>query len=706
MTVKNTEKQLKETQETIRILQEELNETNRGLVALSMELEERVEARTEQLKKSNEKLKEEINRRKEVEEKSRRKMFDLGERIKEMKGLYDVTRTLADHRKSLDEILTEIMRFIPEAWQYPAITCSRITFEKKEYKTENFKETPWKQSAGILAFGKKTGLLEIYYLEEKPVLYEGPFLKEERELIDSIAMQIGKFIERYRTDRALKESEKKFRTLVENIKLGVYRSTGPGGKLLEVNPGFARLFGYKNKDELLKINLKEIYGNPKDREKFNEEMLKNGFVKNLEIVFKRKDGKTFIGSETAVVVRDEEGNVNYYDGIVEDITERKEAEEALKESEEKFRNLSEQSPNMIFINRKGKIVYANKKCEELTGYSREEFYSPDFDYLELIEPEHRELVLKSFQKHMNGEDVEPVEYTLRTKNGVKIDAILTTKLIKSGGEEAILGIITDITEQKNAEKQLMQLNRELTRSNEELQQFAHVASHDLQEPLRMVASYVQLLERRYKGKLDEDADEFIGYAVDGAKRMQNLINNLLLYSRVGIRGKPFKREDMNVLLNKALENLKITIEENDAEITYDKLPVVECDELQMVQVFQNLIGNSIKFRTEDKPKIHISAEKNDKSWLFSVRDNGIGIESRYRDRIFIIFQSLHSKKEYPGSGIGLTISKKIIERHGGSMWFSSKPEQGTTFYFSIPVRGGVNNNVQISKTEACGNSSH
>ncbi|MCC5655943.1 GAF domain-containing protein [Nostoc sp. XA010] len=251
------------------------------------------------------------------------------------------------------------------------------------------------------------------------------------------------------------------------------------------------------------------------------------------------------------------------------------------------------------------------------------------------------------------------------------------------------------------EKQSQQ-SQELARSNAELEQFAYVASHDLQEPLRMVTSYLQLLERRYKNQLDNNADQFINYAVDGARRMQTLINDLLNYSRVSTRGQPFMRVNCSIVLEQAIANLQIAISDSQAIVTHDPLPQVMADATQLIQVFQNLIGNAIKFCQNQQPRIHIGVAKTDANpdgeslnvtpsvdeWLFWVCDNGIGLESQYAERIFIIFQRLHGRDKYPGTGIGLAICKKIIERHGGRIWVESKLGQGSTFYFTIPDRAG------------------
>ncbi len=257
----------------------------------------------------------------------------------------------------------------------------------------------------------------------------------------------------------------------------------------------------------------------------------------------------------------------------------------------------------------------------------------------------------------------------------------------------------EITNRKRAEEELKGYAAKLERSNQELEQFAYIASHDLQEPLRMVASYTQLLGRRYKGKLDSDADEFIAYAVDGATRMQGLINGLLSYSRVGTKGKDFEPTECEAVFDRTLDNLQKAVEESGAKVTHDPLPTVMADDMQLGQLFQNLIGNAIKFRSEEHPSIHVSCERIEESaignrqsamnngWVFSVRDNGIGLDPEFTGRIFIIFQRLHKRGEYPGTGIGLAVCKKIVERHGGRIWVESDPGKGSTFYFTIPLRG-------------------
>jgi len=241
-------------------------------------------------------------------------------------------------------------------------------------------------------------------------------------------------------------------------------------------------------------------------------------------------------------------------------------------------------------------------------------------------------------------------------------------------------------ERMHAVKELEQTADELERSNADLQQFAYAASHDLQEPLRSIAGFVRLLEKRYKDKLDSDADDFIRYIVDGVRRMQMIIKDLLEYSRVGTNGGEFKPADSSSAVEKAISNLQAAIKDSGATVTHDAMPTVIADELQLVRLFQNLIGNAIKFRGEEPPKVHVAAVRKGNEWIFSVNDNGIGIDPEQAERIFVIFQRLHTREEYPGTGIGLAICKKIAERHGGNIWVESETGKGSTFFFTLPYR--------------------
>jgi light-regulated signal transduction histidine kinase (bacteriophytochrome) len=285
-----------------------------------------------------------------------------------------------------------------------------------------------------------------------------------------------------------------------------------------------------------------------------------------------------------------------------------------------------------------------------------------------------------------GEAIDEFETRRQRKDGSLVPVVLCISplLAEDGSVIGASAIVHDITDRKQAEENLRRTAEELKKSNSDLEQFASVASHDLQEPLRMVTGFVQLLHQQYSGRLDAEADKYIDFAVDGAKRMHTLINDLLAYARIGTRGRPPVTTRADEALRDALANLRSSIEETAAEITCGDLPVIQADEGQLAQLFQNLVGNAIKFRGQSPPKIRVEARQQDDGWLFSVGDNGIGIAPEFGERIFLIFQRLHSRREYPGTGIGLAICKRIVDRHGGRIWVESQAGRGSTFYFTLP----------------------
>ncbi|MGD8926551.1 MAG: PAS domain S-box protein [Thioalkalispiraceae bacterium] len=353
-----------------------------------------------------------------------------------------------------------------------------------------------------------------------------------------------------------------------------------------------------------------------------------------------------------------------------------------------FRQLLEAAPDaIIIVNSDGCIILVNQMAEKMFGYERSELMGKP---VEILLPEQfRDGHQRHRQAYFSDAHTRPMgsglELHAQHKNGTQIPVEISLSPLQSDNGQLVTAVVRDISERQKAREALEQHARDLERSNAELEQFAYVASHDLQEPLRMVASYAQLLGRRYRDQLDTDADEFIDYIVDGATRMQVLINDLLAFSRIGTRGGELRATDTNAVLQRAFNNLQLAIEDNHAKISYDQLPEVMGDELQLIQLFQNLISNALKFHGEAAPVIHIGAQLQGKEILFSVADQGIGIEPQYRERIFLLFQRLHGKKEYPGTGIGLAICKKIVDRHSGKIWLESEPGKGTTFYFTLPT---------------------
>jgi PAS domain S-box-containing protein len=499
---------------------------------------------------------------------------------------------------------------------------------------------------------------------------------------------------RKQIEAALYESEERFRVVFECATMGE-SITAPDGKLLKINQAFADMLGY-TVEEMQQLNFSEITY-PDDiaesRECVRRLLANEQTSYRIEKRYFHRTGRVVWTDVSTMLLRNADGEPEYFITSISDITDRKQAEEEHQQQWAQFKAITGNFPETLYVAdpETYEVIFVNRMLQEALGsdptgklcyQAFQGFDAPcPFCTNEIILRERRPYIWEHHNPLLGR------------------DYLITDQIIGwPDGRDVRFELAIDITKRKQAEAALQKTMAELERSNKELEQFAYVASHDLQEPLRMVSSYTQLLARRYKGKLDSDADEFIAYAVDGATRMQQLIQDLLSYSRVNTRGKSFEPTDCNQVLKRVCLNLSIALEESGAILTHDPLPTLPADGNQLVQLFQNLIGNAIKFHKPDKPpKIHISAtltpisplppgkETEAKEWTFSIHDSGIGIDPQYFERLFVIFQRLHGRDEYPGTGIGLAICKRIVQRHGGRIWIESELGEGSTFYFTLPV---------------------
>jgi PAS domain S-box-containing protein len=560
--------------------------------------------------------------------------------------------------------------------KYPEELAARLQGQVREVFATGLKVT------GETEYTSPTGVQGHYEYFFCPVVNPGGAV----ELVAGLTIDVTR---RKAVEKHLAQTEARYRGLLEAAPDGMV-VVNQAGDIVLLNSRAERQFRYW-RDELIGQKVKSIIP-----EGFAERLVADGtrtaaealaqqIGTGIELTGRRKDGSEF-PIEIMLSPLENAGGI-LVTAAIRDISVRKEAERHLVQMEGKYRGLLEAAPDgMVVVNQSGEIVLLNAQAEKQFGYQRDELQGqivksiiPHGFAERLIADGTRTAAEALAQQIGTG-----IELTGRRKDGSEFPIEIMLSPLDSAGGILVTAAIRDITIRKQAEADLVQKIDELNRSNEELEQFAYVASHDLQEPLRMVASYTQLLSRRYKGKLDSDADEFISFAVDGARRMQRLIQDLLSFSRVGKRGLELVDISSDRALKQALKNLTAVIEERGALVTHGPLPAVKADEVQLVQLFQNLVGNAIKYQGPGVPHVHVSAQRSGASkWTFSVQDSGLGISPEFFERIFGMFQRLHKRDEFEGTGMGLAICKKIVERHGGSIWVESTPGAGSTFHFTL-----------------------
>ena len=502
-------------------------------------------------------------------------------------------------------------------------------------------------------------------------------------------------------ESALRESEERFLKAFKASPVAMTMTDFATARFLELNGAAEALLGLSRAEAIGKTSVELGVTRAETQAALRDRVAEQSSVQGveLEITNRRGERLTLLNSVEAV----DNPRGRYYLSVFVDITQRKRAEEEVRRAQE----------TLAAAQRIGHVgSWEWDVVQDKSTWSDEMFRifgldpaQPAVNYqraLTMMHPEDQERFAADVKAAVEGPAPYYSEYRIVRSDGEVRFLTSQGEVTRDSAGRALrmVGAVHDLTGRKRAELDVIRTREEITvkaaelsRSNAELEQFAYVASHDLQEPLRMISSYLQLIETRYKGKLDADADDFIRYGVDGAKRMQALINDLLSFSRVGTRGAAFQEVDSAKALEAALQNLEVAVEEARANVSHGPLPSVWGDGGQLTQLFQNLVGNAIKFRSATDPDVRIEASRDGPAWAFSVKDNGIGIEPKHFDRIFIVFQRLHGRGDYPGTGIGLAISKKIVERHGGRIWVESEPGKGSAFHFTIPdkqERRGMN----------------
>lgn len=487
------------------------------------------------------------------------------------------------------------------------------------------------------------------------------------------------------------QSEYLLRNLVEAAPDAIL-VVDPSGKILLINKQGEDLFGYSRSElvgkavEIL-IPQKYLATHEQNRLEYMADPALRPMGAGRNLVARRKDGREVAVDIMLSPIKDENGTSVIV--TTRDATERRLTEQKLVASEAMFRALYDQAPDAIIaVDKNGRIVQLNRKVEEYFGYAPNELVS---QAVETIIPDRfRKLHIAQRNGYIETPHTRPMgagmELYAKRKNGTEFPVDIMLSPVQIPGNSVVICVIRDITDRKKAERQAKQHAEQLARSNAELERFAYVASHDLQEPLRAVAASCQVMQRRLSGKFDSDTNEYIEFAIDGAKRMQELINDLLTFSRVTRGGEVLKKTDINQVFERVLLNLEVQIKQTQAKITRSVFPTVWGDFGQLVQLFQNLLSNAIKFHGDKTPEVSITFLESSEEWTFCLKDNGIGIPPEYHHKIFVIFQRLHRREEYAGTGIGLAICKKIVEHHGGRIWLESIAGEGCSFYFTFPKR--------------------
>ncbi|HIH03517.1 MAG TPA: PAS domain S-box protein [Methanoregulaceae archaeon] len=530
---------------------------------------------------------------------------------------------------------------------------------------------------GELRFRRKDGT--VFPGEISTSLFTGP------DGVARATMTVRDVTDRRRAEDALRASEAKYRRMVDDDITGDFIST-PDGRLLECNPTFARMFGFASVEEARSSGIAETYTNPAERETLLDRLRAERRLENDERFRRRRDGTRIHVVENIIGDFDDDGNLLEIRGYIIEDTRRHRAETALLRRERTLRGIFRAAPVGIGMDSRRTITEANDQLCRMTGYVGEELLGqnarmlyPDDESYAYVGREKKDQIVEG--------GIGAVETQWRRRDGTIFDVLLTFSAVDPSSPcEDVIFIALDITKLHESERALAVYAENLKRSNEELQRFAYVASHDLQEPLRSIVSFSQLLERRYRGRLGEDADDYIGFIVAGGMRMQALIRDLLQLSRIETQAQPPVPTNVGAVVADVVSTLEASICEAGATVTVGPMPTVMADPTQLEQVFTNLIANALKYHREGVPPvIAISVARNGRRWEFAVRDNGIGIEPEYHDRIFQMFQRLHTHDEYDGTGIGLAVVRKIVERHGGRVWVESRPGEGSIFSFTLPA---------------------
>ncbi|UCF13720.1 MAG: PAS domain S-box protein [Thermoplasmatales archaeon] len=635
-----------------------------------------------------------ITERKKIGREKEKLLHDLGERVKELNYLYGLSKLVERSNITLEEIYQGAVDLIPPSWQYPDITCARIIIDNKEFKTLNCMESKFKQFADIRAYGKIVGVIEVYYLEKRPIIDEGPFLKEERKLLDAIAERLGRITERKKAEIRLRESEQRYSLAQRAANIGSWDWDILTDDLIwseQIEP----LFGFsKGKfGGTYRAFLDCVH--PEDLQFVIDSInacVKHGKDYAIEHRIVWPDGTVRWVSETGDVIRDDKGMAIRMLGVVHDITKRKKAEDAVKvaytELDQIFNTAAD---GMRVIDKNFNILRINDTFAKLVGIDKDKAVGKKcYDVFPGSQCHTPRCPLTQI---LNGKEYLEYEVKKERSDGTKIDCIVSiTPFLGHDGE--LLGIVEDfkdITDRKKSEVKIKKLNEDLTRQtveltaiNKELEAFSYSVSHDLRAPLRSIDGFSQALLEDYEDKLDEQGKDYLRRVRKSTQRMGQLIDDMLKLSRLTRSEMHYEEVDLSKLARSVSEQLQKTEPSRNVNFIINDGLTTKGDNHLLQIALENLFGNAWKFtKRQSNAKIEMGKTIEKGKQAFFIRDNGVGFNMKYADKLFVPFQRLHPSDEFPGTGIGLGIVSRIIHKHGGYIWAEAEVGKHATFYFTL-----------------------
>ena len=658
-------------------------------IMLTMNRNDRIGWLNKKLLKSRKAPEKELIEHKRTEEGKDKLVDDMEEQARRFNCLYGISKLAEQPNIPLEEVLPEAAKLISAAWQYPGITCARITFEGKKYQTDNFRSTEWGRSEDIDLNGEKAGTVEVYYTKQKPDCDKGPFLQKERGLLETLAKQLGKIIERNRLD----EHIRKFSYAIEQSPVSII-IIDTDGKIEYVNPKYTQVTGYSFTD-VHGQNLCALKLGMSSSEEYAEiwKTITSGNEWHGEFKSEKKNGELFWEYTSISPIKNEHGEITRYLSVKEDITRRKEIENQLKQIQTAVNDATDA---ILITNQKGEVVYINPAFGNLFKYSSEGADTIEFSSI-FIDPK---IAVGIYRGSLNG-DTWTGEARMVSSSGRTFPAFLRSTPITDDRQNnlGVLFIINDITELKDAERRQGKLLKEVESVNDELRNFAYIVSHDLKAPLRGISTLASWLSEDCAEALGDQGKDKMALLQSRVGRMHDLIEGILQYSRVG----RIKEDMVEINLNEVVSDVIDTIAPPDnISITIEnELPLIIAEKTRAIQLFQNLLSNAIKYMDKPQGQVGISCVEDGEYWRFGVADNGPGIEEKHFERIFQIFQTVSDQHSFESTGVGLSVVKKIVDLYGGTVWVESEVGNGSVFYFTLPKLERRIENAQLETNTAC-----